>query len=261
MARRRCTGGRIHVPAVEGLRKLRVGLRRTCRCVVAEFGGSRRRSGRCASLRFHQLFGGTNNRGCITGPATDRFNVRTHRGVGNMSAIPRHQVLYTVHGRQGYMERVFRVRSRDSVPPDQAVCEVFGLDGRRQQSKAGESFQPFSGGLLVARRTFLQDELRGDEIKPFRRRLPPLACRVLATGNGNISAAAGGEVPDHRGFDVDGCAHGHQSTGEKHDASPTVLPPSRPTSHKTPPLAPTRVLWRTLPAGGNAAGRRRPWST
>ena len=87
-------------------------------------------------IRLYQFVGRANNRWLITGLSTHVFDPRSQHRVGNVSEIPRYQIIGTVSNGDGNVGSIFgslaRYRSQIEKLPRECRCVIGCLKERHR---------------------------------------------------------------------------------------------------------------------------------
>ncbi len=153
-----------------------------------------------------QLLRCANQRRLVPGCPAHRLYLRTQRHVGDMSAIPRQQVLHSMDSRCGDVKRVRRGLFRQRHAAHQRFRQLRYLSLLLQEKEAPQGSQPIRSGLRIARLAFLHNQTRQIQVEPVPTR-PPLAGDLLMRRPYQVSAWPSCQVAGDRRLDVNGRLH------------------------------------------------------
>lgn len=91
--------------------------------------------------------------------AADGLDTPPQRGVCDVPEIPRHQVLYAMHGRDGNMQRISRLSGRNRAARREMVSQVPNRIGNVQTRQGVDFIKPLLRRRWIATRAFADHKL------------------------------------------------------------------------------------------------------
>lgn len=134
---------------------------------LSNFAASRCRAARISSVGVNgsiahpfDFFRSTNDWRLIASITTNAIDALAKCRIGDMLEVPRHQVLYAMHGRNSNVQCVSGLRCGDGLSLHQCVRQVFRSVGDVESSDAHKFIEAFLSRLRIACKAFVNDKLR-----------------------------------------------------------------------------------------------------